>query len=248
MEGAHAAQHARLEQVGVLVFVHEHVLVQSGDARLQFRRRLEHECPEQQQVVVVHEVALLLAERVIREQRRDLLLVFEEVRHVAVEQLVQGEFGVDVARVEPVERFLFRKALGRLGEPHRPPRELHEVLGVALVHDGEIAREAGGGPELAQQPVAYRVEGAAVHAGSRRPHEALGAREHFRCGAAGEGEEEDAFGGHSPIDEGGHAVNQRPGLAGAGTGDDQEWGVAECDRARLVRVERGGNPLFVRSG
>jgi hypothetical protein len=75
-----------------------------------------------------------------------------------MQQLVDRELGVDVARVQVVERFLLREALGGLGEAEGAARELHQVLGVALVHDREIGREAGGGAELAEQAMPDRLE------------------------------------------------------------------------------------------
>ena len=231
MRRAHSAEDARLQQVGVLVLVHQHVVVQSGDARGEIGRRLEHRRPEEQQVVVVDEVPLLLAQRVVGEERDDLLLVLEEVRQLAVEQLVERELGVDVARVQVVERLLLREALRRLGEAQRAAGELHQVLRVALVHDGEVGRQAGGAAELAQEPVADRVEGAAVHARARGPDEPLGAREHLAGGAAGEGEQEDALGRDASLDEVRDAVDERARLAGARAGDDQQ-------RARRRRWRR----------
>ena len=43
-------------------------------------------------------------------------------------------------------------------------------------------------------------------------------------------------------------MDERARLAGAGARYDQEGGVAECDGACLVRVERRGEPLFVGGG
>ena len=67
---AHAAEDARLEQVRVLVLVDEDVVVQAGDRVGERRRLLEHQRPEEQQVVVVDEVALLLPLRVVGEDAR----------------------------------------------------------------------------------------------------------------------------------------------------------------------------------
>ena len=72
--------------------------------------------------------------------------------------------GVQVSRVDVVERFLLREALFLLREAEGGARELHEVFGVALVHDREVRGESGGGAELAEQAVAGGVERAAVHA------------------------------------------------------------------------------------
>ena len=92
------------------------------------------------------------------------------------------------------------------------------------------------------------VEGPAVHARARRSHEPLCAREHFGGGAAGERKEEDALRGDAAIHEGSHSMNESARLPGARSGDDEKWRVAECDRSRLIRVERGGELLLVGGG
>jgi hypothetical protein len=77
-----------------------------------------------------------------------------------------------VARVEVLERFFLGKALFRIGEAEVRAGELHEVFGVALVHDGEVGGETGGGPEAAQEAVGGGVEGATVDFAARAPDEA----------------------------------------------------------------------------
>ena len=85
---AHAAKHARLEQVRVLVFVDENVVVQAGDAVGERRRLLEHQRPEEQQIVVVDEIPLRLSARVLGEDADDLARELEELRVLALEDLV----------------------------------------------------------------------------------------------------------------------------------------------------------------
>jgi hypothetical protein len=43
-------------------------------------------------------------------------------------------------------------------------------------------------------------------------------------------------------------MDKGPGFAGSSTSDDQEGGIAECDGARLIRVEGGGELLLVARG
>ena len=59
-------------------------------------------------------------------------------------------------------------------------------------------------------------------------------------GAAGEGEEEDAFGGHPPFYKVGDAVHEGPGLPGAGAGDDEEGPVAVGGGSGLFAVQLRG--------
>ena len=151
-------------------------------------------------------------------------------------------------RVEVVQRFLLRESLRRLAETERAARELHQVLGVALVHDGEVRGEAGRRAELSEQAMPDGVKGAAVHPRAGGADESLGAGEHLAGGAAREGEEEDALRRDAALDQVRDAVDERARLARAGAGDDEQRPVAEGDGALLLRVERGGERRLVRGG
>ena len=194
MRSAHASQDATLQLIRILVFIHQHMVVHAGDATSQIGRMLQQQRPAQEQVVVVHERALLLAADVLREHADDLLGVVEELRHVPVQHVLERDLGVDVARVHPVERLLLRKALVLLSDAKAGARDPHEIDGVALVHDRELRRHRRAPAELAQQAVARGVERSAVHARARGAHETFGTRQHFLGGAAREGEQQDSVG------------------------------------------------------
>ena len=83
-----------------------------------------------------------------------------------------GLLGVEVPRIDVVQRFLFRESLFLLAEAEVAAGELHEIFGVALVHDGEVAGEAGLGAELAEQAVAGGVKRSALDARRRRARRA----------------------------------------------------------------------------
>ena len=246
MAAAHATEDPRLQQVRVLVLVHQDVVVLAGDARGQRLRLFEQQRPEQQQVVVVHQVAVALARRVVGEDARDVGRVVHEPREILVEDLLDLLLGVDVAGVDVVERFLLGEPLGLLGVAECGARELHQILGVALVHDREVRRQAAGGAVLAERAVAHAVKRAAVHPRRGRAHQPLGAGEHFLSGAAGEAEQEDAFGRGAGVDQVGDAVDQRARLARAGAGDDQQGPVAVRRGGVLLLVELG--PEVARGG
>ena len=55
---AGAAENARLEQIRILVLVDQNVVVHAGDAVGDRGRLLEHQRPEEQQIVVVDEITL----------------------------------------------------------------------------------------------------------------------------------------------------------------------------------------------
>ena len=142
--------------------------------------------------------------------------------------------GVEMPRIDVVQRLLLREPLFLLAEAEAVAGELHQVFGVALIHDREVAREAGGRSELPEQTVARRVERPALHARRRGADEPLGAREHLVRGAAREREEQNPLGRNAALDQVGDAIDERARLAGSGAGDDEQ-------RPFFVR---GGRPLF----
>jgi hypothetical protein len=147
-----------------------------------------------------------------------------------------------------VERLLLRKPLGRLAETECTAGELHQVLGVALIHDSEVRRETGRGAELSEQPMTDGMKGPAMHPGASGADQSLGAGEHLAGGATREGEEEDPFGRDSTLDQVRDAVDERARLARAGAGDDEQRRVAERRGALLLRVERYGERRLVGAG
>jgi len=139
-----------------------------------------------------------------------------------------------------VEGFFFREALFLFAVAQVGAGELHEVFGVSLIHDREIARETCLGTELSEEAVPGRVERSALDSRRRRSYETLGATQHLVCGAAGEGEEEDALGRDTAVDEMGDPVDERSCLAGARAGDDEEGSLAVSGGHRLLGVELRG--------
>ena len=167
-------------------------------------------------------------------------MVLDELRVLVAQDVVDRDAGVDVPRVDVVKRLLLRESLDFASAiPELRAGELHQVLGVALIHDREVLGEAGGGSVAAEQPVRGGVKGPAVHARARAADQPLGAREHLLRGAAREGEEQDALGRHAALDQVRDAVDERPRLARAGAGDDEQRTVAKL-RGRLFGVELGG--------
>src|SRR6185437_10639081 len=150
----------------------------------------------------------------------------DELRVLALDDLLDGEFRVQVARVDVVQCLLLREPLLLLAVAEVGARELHQVFGVALVHDREVAGQARLGAELPEQPMAGGVEGPALHPARRRADEALGAGEHLVRGAAGEGEEENALGRDAATYKVGDTIDEGARLPRAGAGDDEEGPVA----------------------
>ena len=95
----------------------------------------------------------------------------------------------------------------------------------------------GGRTEAAKQAMGGAVERAAVHLPARPADQLRRAGEHLLGGAAREGEEEDPLGGDARFDEMGDAIDERPGLSGAGAGDDEERTVSKSGGGGLLGVQ-----------
>jgi len=132
------------------------------------------------------------------------------------------------------------------------PHQVHQVSGILAVVDGEFARKPNIERVFAHQPGADGVKGAGP--GQRVGHDAGLVAECLRCdaldpalhfggGPAREGEQHHAAGIGAVDDQMSDAVRQRVGLAGTGTGDDQQrrrgvkGTVAMLDGAALLGVQ-----------
>jgi hypothetical protein len=76
-----------------------------------------------------------------------------------------------------------------------------------------------------------------VHFSAAASDESFSPGEHFLRGAASEREQEYAFGLDAGVDEVGYAIDQRPGLPGAGAGDDEERPAAVRCCCGLLRIQ-----------
>ena len=121
---------------------------------------------------------------------------------------------------------------------------MHEVLGVAAVHDREVglhadvprvdAEQAGGGGVEGAAPDALRRAAGAVAA---RREDRLDPAQHLGGGAARERQQQDAARVGAARDEVGDALHERGRLAGAGAGDDEQRSVAVLGGGELLGVE-----------
>ncbi len=170
--GAQQRDDVRLQGVGVLELVDQHVveaLAHAGAAG----RVGEQPAPEQQQVVVVEHLLLLLGVGVAREELRQALLGRQAPGEGGVQHLVQRQLRVDAARVHVEAGGLLREARAAAAEAEGRAGDVHEVLGVAPVEDGEVRLHADVAGVDAQQAGGDGVEGAAP--------DALGGAAHARA-------------------------------------------------------------------
>ena len=237
MRRTHPAKNAGLKNVGVLVLVDEDVVVETGDFLAELRRGFEQERPEKKQVVVIDEIPLLFAPRIVGVDPGEILEVVDELRVRIPNDVLDRYLGVDVPGVDVLQRLLLREALRFRRVPELRARELHQVSRIALIHDGEILGQSGRLAVATEQPVRCRVKGSAVNALAVSTHQPLGAGKHLLRGATCERQQKNPLGADSTLDEMRDPVDERAGLAGTGAGDDEKRAIAmRCGR-RLLRIE-----------
>ena len=129
--------------------------------------------------------------------------------------------------------------------------EIHQIGGILAIVDGEGRRKPDGFRIFAQQPRADGVEcagpGQAIGYGASSAVELdedqIDPPHHFRRGAPRESQQHDAPRIGALLDQPGHAMRQRRGLAGARAGNDQQRAglgqrqAAMLDGAALLRIE-----------
>ncbi len=250
----HAGDDRRLQAVGVLVLVDQHMVEQVA----QFRPQLgvgRHLRPEQQKVVVVEHVLFLLGIDVGAEQRLQFCFPFVAPREGTLQYQRQRVAAVDHARIDRQAGSLQRETLLGLGQADVVPHHAHQVLGVAAVVDGERLFQADAAGVLAQQARADAVEGAGPRQAGRRlaaaqsehaVQHAAGAVRHLAGGAPRERQQQDALRIGAALDQPRHPVRQRVGLAGPGAGNHQQR-----PRHAILRTDvvlDGGTLLAVQAG
>ena len=250
--GLQGQHDARLQRVGVLVFVDQDVVEARADLGSE-RGHLRHLRPVEQEVVVVEHVLRLLRLDVGAEQALEIVLEVEAPRIARLQHVGERRQRVDRRRVDRKAGVLAREALAGLGEPQFVPYQVQEVGRVLAVVDGERRIEADARRVFAQQARADAVEGA--RPGELRPrepraarrdlaHDALGAPRHLIRRAARERQQEDRAGVGALGDEVRDPVREDVGLARSRASDHQErpgGGVchAVLDGGALLGVEAG---------
>ena len=157
--GLQRQQDRRLQPVGVLIFVDQHMVEAAADVVGQ--RRIAHGLrPVQQQVVVIEHVLLLLGLDIGGEQFLQLGRPAGAPGKRCAEHLLDRGLGVDAAGVDRKARALGRKPALGLGESLLVPDQVHQVGGILAVVDRELGIEADLVGVVAQQPRADAVEGA----------------------------------------------------------------------------------------
>jgi hypothetical protein len=227
-------------------------VIEAG-ADLGGNRRLGHHlCPVEQKVVVIEHVPSLLGLDVGGKQPPQVVLRGRTPGKERAQDLVERALGIHGTRIDRKAGALGREARLRLRQPEVVADEIDEIGGILPVVNGERTVETDLRRVFANEPGADGVKSAGP--GERLRHDrrtpardfrghALDPARHLGGGAAREGQEHDSAGIDAVGDEMAHPVRQGVGLAGAGTGNNQERaGLSEhrpavFHGAALLRIE-----------
>ena len=231
------AHNAGLDQIGVLVFVHQDMAeaqAQGFGGGLVFAQQ---GFQLKEQVVVVQQALFAAVGGIGFAQSREGFGVGQKVEGFAPQHFFQGQFLV------PGFAQQAHDALG-LGEGAVAPAQLELVLAVfdrrrdvRRIHDREGPFAQPGGAPAAQHAVGEGVEGAALHAGKALVQKHARALEHLLRGLAGEGQQQDGRGRDAVLGQPGQAVDDGAGFAAARACHDQHGTVAAGGRRVLGFVE-----------
>ena len=240
-------ENLRLQLVGVLILIHQHVIEMRADMLRQARLG-HHDVPVQQQIVVVEQVAALLLLHVCPIQPRQIRFPLRTPRILLLEGVLQRRARVHPVRVDLQTGVLARETLLLGREPQLLAQTVHQIRRVGAVQHAELRIELQVRRVVAQQPVADGVERArpahALRDGladtperfvERFPGDLEGAAAHFGGRAARKGKHQNPRRVHPVNDQMGHAIRERIGLARARAGDDeQRSGLESLLRQRLA--------------
>ena len=191
MRHGEAAHDLGLQPVRVLVLVDHDVAVRPRELRGDVGVVADEIAEEHEEVVVVDEVAITLVTPVPLLEAYEVLQVLVEVRVAILEQC--GHRGAPVHRhAEDLDdRVLAREAAFFAVESRPAAQQVHHVLGVAAVEDGEARLHAEPPRGAAEDDVGEGVERAARHLLATRADQRRSPPQHLFRRLAGEREEQD---------------------------------------------------------
>src|SRR3954469_18833245 len=79
----------------------------------------------------------------------------------------------------------------------------------------------------------------AMHSLAVASDEALGTGQHLLRRAPSERQQQNSLSWYAALDEMGDSINERAGLSGSGTSDDQQRSIAVCRGRRLLWIQLG---------
>ena len=234
------ADDAGLDEVGVLILIHEDMPV----ARTQELRRPrilpQERLQLEQQIVVVHDARFPPEGVIAAAQLRQAVGVGQQMEGLALEDLSKGHLLVAGLAQQAHDGL-------RLGEGPVALAQAQFILAafdgsrdVRAVHDrkGPVAEPLR--PEPPQDAVGEGVERAALHPGQRMVTEQARPVQHLLRGLTGEGQQEHGFRGHALFGQPGQPVGDGARLAAARAGHHQHRAVATGGGRILRFIERFG--------
>ena len=221
VRGGEAAHDLGLERVRVLVLVHHDEAVGARELGRDLRLVAQQVAQEDEEVVVVDQVLLALVARVLEAEALQVLEVLREVEVALRDDVVERLRAVDGHAQDLEDRALAREAAVLPVEPRPAAQQVHHVLGVAAVEDGEVGLEPDVPRRAPEHHVGEGVERPARDALAAGTPQRRGAPEHLLGRPAREGEEEDLPRVDARLDQARDPVDERARLAAASAGDHQ---------------------------
>ncbi|MEZ5342968.1 MAG: hypothetical protein R2706_16445 [Acidimicrobiales bacterium] len=132
----HALDNARLDWIGVLVFVDQDVVEQATECVAGGANG--EATPKQQQVVEVEDLLFAFASGVGRENYFEIVEVFGAPRVVGVEHLTQLGLAVDHSRVDGGNGFFAGESFAPFAKSFFVSHDAEKIGCVALVEDREV--------------------------------------------------------------------------------------------------------------
>src|SRR5207253_6292851 len=120
---------------------------------------LQHQRPKDEQIIIIDEVALDLAARVLGKNAQDIVGNVGKLRQLAAENVLDRNLGVDVARVDVVQRLLLRESLFLLAITEIGAGDTDAIDGIGLIHDREIAWQTRRLSEHSEQAIPDAMKG-----------------------------------------------------------------------------------------
>ena len=229
-----------LHLVGVLEFVHHHVLEALLVESPQFLVLLQEAEGKHQEVIKIHRVDLALLLPVTPLHPGDLLPPLLKVGITLLEEILESHPGILNQAEDRDQDIGLGKAPRRGVNLALRDDRVHERLLVIPVHDGEGLGE----PDLLrmppEDPIAYRMKRATPHLADIPGDQGPYPLQHLLGRLVGEGQEEDVARLDAPVEEVGHPVGQGPGLARSRPRDDEDRTRGRRNRRQLLLIQLFG--------
>ncbi len=226
----------RLQPVGVLVLIHQHMPAARGHLFPDVVVRLKQLQRAQQQIVKVHQAVLPLVAVVLRGEVVQRIHVGDKLRVLRLHHLLQRLIAVAHRREHIVERFLPRKAFLALVIAAVGAEDVDHVGCIRRVQNREALLEADGLRVAPEDGQAEGMKRATADALAAAVEQRRGPRQHLPRSPAGERQQRDLLRPHARFHEVRHTVDERARLACPRPRHNQHRPALRRRRCGLLRV------------